>query len=170
MLPIPAAVPSMGTRRVLFLPAVEDILAITKTEVDAGTTKNISCYLTRSNGWQAGGDEATIQDGRYCSVQDFELPGTETRTLMLQYTTNLGTPTDDVARITLERGTVGVLVHFLQIDQDEEDFAVGDWYEAVPVMMGRQTIVPVEDNAVDRINQKAFIRGSWTPFQQLVAA
>lgn len=168
MFEIPAAVPSMGTRRVLFLPTVADILAIKKTEVDAGTTKNLSCYLTRS-GWQPGGDQATITDPRYCSIQDFELPGADQRTLQLQYTTNFGTAGDDVARITLEQGTVGVLVHFLQIEQDEDTFAVGDWYEAVPILAGRQTISAVEDNAVDRINQKAFIRGRWTPFRQLVA-
>lgn len=169
MLTLPAAVPSMGTRRVVALTAVADINAIKKTEIDAATSENISCYLTRNSGWQAGGDEGVIQDGRYCSVQDFELPGADSRTLMLQYTTNLNTPDDDRARIGLERGTPLVLVHFLQIDQDEDEFAVGDWYEAVPVQMGRQTIVPVEDNAIDRINQKAFIRGRWTEFRQLVA-
>lgn len=169
MLTLPSAVPSMGTRRVVFLPAVEDINAIKKTEIDAATSENISCYLTRSGGWQAGGEQATIQDGRYCSVQDFELPGTETRTLMLQYTTNFNEPDDDKARVGLERGTVGVLVHFLQIEPEEDEFTVGDWYEAVPVQMGMQSIMPVEDNAVDRINQKAFIRGRWTDFRQLVA-
>lgn len=168
MFTLPAAVPSMGTRRVVFLPTVADIEAITLTEVTAA--ENISCYLTRSGGWQATGEQAAIADARYCSVQDFELPGAETRTLALQYTFNLGLPTADEARIALERGTVGILAHFLQIDQDEETFAVGDWYEAVPVQMGMQNVVAVEDNAVDRINQKAFIRGPWTSFKQLVAA
>jgi len=169
MFTLPSAVPSMGTRRVVFLPTVADILAIKKTEIDAGTSENLSCYLTRGNGWQAGGDQAVVKDDRLCSVQDFEIPGAESRTLQLQYTTNLNEPDDDKARLALERGTRGVLVHFMQIDQDEDAFAVGDWYEAVPVEMGIQMIVPVEDNAVDRINQKAFIRGTWTPFRQLVA-
>ena len=48
MLTLPRAVPSMGTRRVLFLPTVGDILAITTTE--AAAADNISCYLTRSAG------------------------------------------------------------------------------------------------------------------------
>lgn len=168
MFTLPAAVPSMGTRRVLFLPTVADIDAIKKTEVDASSTENLSCYLTRT-GWQAGGEQQSIPDPRYCSVQDFEIPGTESRTLQLQYTTNLGTPSDDEARIALEKGATGVLVHFLQIEQDEDTFSIGDWYEAVPVQMGMQMIVPVEENAVDRINQKAFIRGRWTEFRQLVA-
>lgn len=167
MLTLPAAVPSMGTRRVVFLPTVADIEAITLTEVTAA--ENISCYLTRNGGWAATGDQATITDGRYCSAQDFEIPGTKTRTLALQYTFNLGTPTADEARLALEEGTTGILVHFLQIDQDEENFAVGDWYEAVPVQMGMQNVVAVEDNAVDRIQQKAFITGEWVSFKQLVA-
>ncbi|MDQ7877372.1 hypothetical protein Q9R08_05210 [Microbacterium sp. QXD-8] len=167
MLTLPAAVPSMGTRRVVFLPTVANIEAITLTEITAG--ENISCYLTRAGGWQPTNDQASVQDGRYCSAQDFEQPGTESRSLTIQYTFNLGTPTADEARLALEKGTTGILVHFLQIDQDEDTFAVGDWYEAVPVTMGIQSVMGVEDNAVDRIQQKAFVTGPWTEFKQLVA-
>lgn len=168
VLNLPSAVPSMGTRRVVFIPGpVADINALSVAAVEAAD--NISCYLTRQNGWAATADEATIADSRYCSVQDFELPGTEGRTLALQYTFNLNEPTDDEARVGLARGVEGVLVHFLQVDEDAEEFAVGDWYEAVPVRMGLQNVVQVEDNAVDRIQQKAFIRGKWASFKQLVA-
>lgn len=165
---LPSAVPSMGTRRVVFIPGpVADPGALTVAQVTAG--ENVSCYLTRS-GWQPTKDQATITDSRYCSAQDFELPGTKTRSLMLQYTFNLNEPTDDEARLALTEGVEGVLVHFVQVEEDSDAFAVGDWYEAVPVRMGTQDIVNVEDNAVDRINQKAFIRGEWTDLKQLVAA
>lgn len=162
----PAAVPSMGTRRVVFIPAAVDIDALTVAEVTAG--ENISCYLTR-DGWQATKDQNTIVDGRYCSAQDYEIPGTKTRQLNLQYTFNLNTPTADEARVALDEGTTGILVHFVQIDEYEEEFGVGDWYEAVPVRMGEQNIVQVEENALDRITQKAFIRGEWSQLRQLVA-
>lgn len=165
---LPAAVPSMGTRRVLFHNTVADITKITKAEAEAAD--NISCYLTRQNGWAPTGDQAVISDGRYCSSQDFELPGTKTRQLSLQYTFNLDTPADDVARLTLLEGTVGILQHFLQKDDGDDTFDTGDWYEAVPVRLGMQNIVGVEDNAVDRINQRAFITGEWTSLHQLVAA
>lgn len=165
---LPAAVPSMGTRRVLFHPAVTDITKIKLSEATAAD--NLSCYLTRQNGWAPTGDQAVINDGRYCSSQDFELPGTKTRQLNLQYTFNLDVPADDVARLTLLEGTVGILQHFLQKADGDETFALGDWYEAVPVRLGMQNIVPVEDNAVDRINQRAFITGEWTSLHQLVAA
>lgn len=165
---LPAAVPSMGTRRVLVLPTVANIHAIKKSEAEAAV--NISCYLTRSGGWNPTKDQASIADGRYCSSQDFEIPGTKTRQLMLQYVFNLHEPTEDLARLTLGEGDRFVVAHFLQIDDGEDEFAVGDWYEAVPVQMGEQNIVQVEDNAVDRINQKAFIRGEWTKLHQLVAS
>ena len=165
---LPASVPSMGTRRVVFIPGtVANIDAITVAEVTAA--ENISCYLTRSGGWAPTVNEGTITDGRYCSAQDFEQPGTTQRQLNLQYTFNLNEPTEDQARLALVRGTTGILVHFLQVEVTSETFAVGDWYEAVPVKMGVQSVVAVEDNAVDRITQKAFVTGEWTDFQQLAA-
>lgn len=163
---IPAGVPSLGTRRVVAIPAAANIDSITKTEITAG--KNISCYLTRT-GWQPTKDQDTIADGRYCSAQDFELPGTKKRQLMLQYIFNLHDTGSDVARITLPEGWNGILVHFFQKADEEDTFDVGDWYEAVPVLAGEQIIQAVEDNALDRINQKAFIRGTWTGLHQLVA-
>lgn len=164
---LPAAIPSMGTRRVLFHPTVADITKITK--IEALAAEDISCYLTRSNGWAPTKDQAVIADARYCSAQDFELPGTKSRQLSLGYTFNVDNPTDDVARLTLLEGTTGVLQHFVQKDVDDEEYDTGDWYEAVPVMLGSQDIVNVEDNAVDRITQRAFITGEWTKLHQLVA-
>jgi hypothetical protein len=57
----------------------------------------------------------------------------------------------------------------MQLDEESETFAASDFYEAVPVRMGEPMLVNVEDNAVDRVNQKAFIRGPWRSFKQLVA-
>lgn len=165
-LTLPAAVPSMGTRRVYFIPAAVDIEAITVAEITAGD--NLSCYLTR-DGWAPTKDQATITDSRYCSAQDFEIPGAKTRSLMLTYTTNLNEAGDDEARLALEEGTEGILVHLLQVDADHDTPESGDFYEAVPVRAGEQNILPVEDNALDRIQQKAFITGEWTSFHQIAA-
>lgn len=166
---IPNGVKSMGTRRVVFIPGyVADLDAITLTEVTSG--ENVSCYLTRAGGFEAGGEQQTITDGRYCSAQDFEIPGTKQKTLQTQYTFNLQDPLQDEARIALKEGTKGTLVHFVQKDEDEDDFAVGDWYEAVNVECGEQSIVAVEDNAMDRIRQKQFVQSKWTDLKQIVAA
>lgn len=165
-LTLPSAVPSMGTRRVVFIPGPRPA-TLTAAAVNAGD--NISCYLTRT-GWQPTKDQATITDSRYCSAQDFEIPGAKTRSLMLQYTFNVNEPTEDEARLALTEGVEGTLVHFVQVEEDADEFATGDWYEDVYVRMGTQDIVQVEDNALDRINQKAFIRGPWSDLKQLTAS
>jgi hypothetical protein len=164
----PTAVPSMGTRRVLALPTAANLNAIKLSEVTSAA--NISCYLTRSGGWAPTKDQASISHQPYCSSQDFEIPGAKSRQLMLQYTFNLNDEDSDVARLELQEGASLVLVHFLQKDEDDDEFAIGDWYEAVPVRMGEQNVVPMEDNALDRIQQKAFVRGDWTGLHQLVAS
>lgn len=162
---LPASVPSVGTRRVVFIPGtVADIEAITPAEITAAD--NISCYITRT-GWTPALTENVVTDPRYCSAQDFERRGTKSRTLQLTYTFNLNTPEDDVARLALTEGATGILVHFLQVDEDSTAFEAGDWYEAVPVEMGEPTVMPPEDNSVDRITQKAFITGEWVSFKQL---
>ena len=163
---IPASVPVEGTRRVVFCPTVADINAITVSEIEAG--KLIGCYVTKT-GWQPSSDQASIVDGRLCSSQDFEQPGKKTKQLSLQYTFNLGTPEDDEARIALAEGTTGVLVNVLQKEEAEEAFVVGDWYEAWPVKCGEQQVMTVEENAVDRIQQKQFVTGPVAQFKQLVA-
>lgn len=168
-LTIPAGVPSMGTRRVVFIPGtVGDIDAITVTEATAAA--NISCYLMRSNGLTKSLTENKITDSRYCSAQDFQRFGSKQKEMGLAYSTNLDTPTDDAARLALVEGTEGILVEFFQVDEDSETFAVGDWYQATPIQLGEQNIPPVEDNAIDRIEQAAAVTGSWTPLRQLVAA
>lgn len=165
---IPNGVKSMGTRRVVFIPGgVADLDAITVAEANSG--ENVSCYLTRAGGFEVGGEQQTITDARYCSAQDFEIPGTKQKTLMTQYTFNLAEPEQDEARIALKEGTRGTIVHFLQKDEDDEEFTAEDWYEAVNVETGEQTVVAVEDNAMDRIRQKQFIQSRWTDLKQLVA-
>ncbi len=166
---IPNGVKSMGTRRVVFIPGgAADLSAVTLAEVQGAD--NVSCYLTRAGGFEVGGEQQTITDGRYCSAQDFEIPGTKQKTLMTQYTFNLNEPTEDKARLALAEGTRGTIVHFLQKDEDSDTFADGDWYEAVNVECGEQIVVAVEDNAMDRIRQKLFVQSEWASFKQLGGA
>lgn len=167
-LTIPAGVPSMGTRRVVFVPGtVADIDAITVTEATAAS--NISCYIMRNNGLTKNLTQNKITDGRYCSAQDFQRFGSKSKDMSLAYSTNLDTPEDDAARLALVEGTEGILIEFFQVDEDAETFAVGDWYQATPIQLGEQHIPPVEDNAIDRIEQQVAVTGSWTQLKQLVA-
>lgn len=165
---LPASVPVEGTRRVVFItgdPA--DIQAITLTELEAGD--DVSCYVT-GDGWKPTGDQTIIPDSRLCSTQDFQRGGRKTKGLSLTYTYNLNDPTDDAARLALIEGTAGVLVNILQKPESEEDdYAVGDWYEAWPVTLGEQMVMPPETNAIDRLSQIAFVTGVVERFYQIVA-
>lgn len=160
---IPKAVKTAGTRRAVFVPGgVADKKAITVSEANSG--ENISCYLNQFN--QAG-EQASIQDRRWCSSQVFEIPGEKTKTLQVTYTFNLASPDDDEARLALTEGTRGTIIRFLQKDEDDTTFEGGDWYDAVDVECGEQIVIEGEENALDRIQQKLFIQSIWEPFQQL---
>jgi hypothetical protein len=164
---IPESVPVDGTRTVRFVPTIADPAALKLTEVNAVSSKDIGCYIT-GDGWNPTTDQASIADPRLCSPQDFEQPGRETNGLSIRYVFNLNEETDDVARITLPKGTTGYLVNRLQKDASEA-WEVEDWYEAWPVKAGVQTVMPSEANAVDRIDQKVFITGPVVRFRQVVA-
>jgi len=162
---IPQAVKTAGTRKAVFITGgAADLSAITAIEANGGD--NISCYLTQFN--QAG-EQASIQDRRWCSSQVFEVPGEKTKTLQITYTFNLDTVADDEARLALTEGTKGTIVRFLQMDEDTTTFAADDWYDAVDVECGEQVVIEGEDNALDRIVQKLFIQSEWAAFKQLVA-
>lgn len=165
---IPKSVKTGGTRRVLFVPGgVANKAAITKAEALAA--ENVSCYLTRQGGFEQGGEQQTIADDRYCSTQSFEVPGTKQKTLQVQYVFNLNEPTEDEARLALAEGTKGTVIRFFQKDEDDDTFDTGDWYDAVDIECGEQTVVEGEENAVDKIRQKLFIQSIWEPFKQIVA-
>lgn len=164
---IPAGVPSMGTRRAVFIPGpVADLEAITATEVTSGV--DISCYVLRSSGITESLTQNMITDGRLCSAQDFQQFGSKAKEMSLAYSFNLNEPTADAARLALEEGTSGVLVVIYQVDEDSETYAADDWYKATPITTGEQHIPPVEDNAIDRIEQKVAVTGAWTGLKQLV--
>ncbi len=164
VLSIPASVPVDGSRTLRFIPTAVNPAAIKLSEITAGT--DIGCYIT-GDGWQPSGDEQTITDARLCAPQDFEQPGRESNSLAIRYVYNLAVVGDDVARITLPKGTTGILVLRLQKDS-EQPWAVGDKYEAWPIKAGVQRVMPGESNAVDRIDQKAFVTGQVQRFKTIV--
>ncbi len=167
MYDIPEAVPVDGTRRTYFIegdPA--DINAITLAEIEAAV--EIHNYLT-SDGFQNGGDQAVIPDERHGTSRTLERGGRETDTLTTIYTYNLNDPTDDKARLAMAKGTKGVIVELLQVEEDAPN-AVGDWYEAYPITCGKQIPMQTAPNALDRITQRQNMRGAKAEFRQLVAA
>lgn len=161
---IPSARTTAGSRRAVFIPGgVADLDAITLAEMSSG--ENVSCYLTVFN---KTAEQAAIQDRRWCSSEVFEIPGEKTKTLQLTYVTNLHDPSEDRARLALAEGAFGTLVRVLQKDEDESTFEGGDFYDAVNILTGEQNVIEGEDNALDRIIQKEFIRSRWSGIKQLV--
>lgn len=164
---LPASVPVEGTRRYIWIEGgAADINAITLGELIAGV--DVSCYIT-GDGWQPTGDQAFITDARACTTQDIQRFGRKTKGLAIRYVYNLNEPTEDEARLALAEGSTGDLVSILQKPEEDEDYEVGDWYQAWPSQLGEQMPMPAETNAVDRINQQVAVTGKVTGFCQVVA-
>jgi len=163
----PASVSSDGTRRGVWIEGgVANINAITIAEILSGT--DVSCYLTVP-GWDPSEDQATITDSRRCTSTDIQVPGRKSASPTLEYTFNLDEPTEDVARLALTERSTGVFVDILQKPEEDEDIAVGDWYRAFPLKLGAQVPSASATNALDRINQKAFLVGPVSEISQVVA-
>lgn len=162
----PIAVPVDGTRRVIWVATVANILAVTTAEANGGI--KLDRYLT-GDGWNPKSAQETIKDDRLRSTQTFEQPGRKSRSLTIRYTYNLKTPASDQARITLAEGTSGYLLNVLQkADLDGDSVTTTDWYEAWPALCGEQLVLPAEKNAVDRIDQTIFVTGKVVAFRNFV--
>lgn len=151
MADVPESMPSDGTLKVTFVASP----TINAQALTAG--EDLSCYLT-SDGWNPGTDEATVTDSRLCSKQDFEQPGRVTESLEIGYVFNTQDNDEDVARQTLERGTVGYLAVRWGYDYDQP-WATGQEYDLYPIKTGVQRKQPPEQNSVLKMMQKCFITG-----------
>lgn len=96
----PASVPTDGFLGVLWVPSLANPLAPTVAEVNALSRVDISCYLT-GGGYANATEEATINDPRLCSRQDFEQPGKIKHSLSLMYVHNPKAPAENAAYLAL---------------------------------------------------------------------
>lgn len=148
---VPESMPSDGTLKVTFVSSP----TVNAASLTAG--EDLSCYLT-SDGWNPGTDEATVTDSRLCSKQDFEQPGRVTESLEIGYVYNTQQTDEDIARQSLERGTVGYLAVRWGYDYDQA-WATGQEYDLYPIKTGVQRKQPPEQNSVLKMMQKCFITG-----------
>lgn len=149
--------PADGMLKVVVLTTVANIDAITVTEANAVTGKDLSCYLT-ADGLNISVEEAAIVDERLCSRQVFEKRGRKTHGLELTYidNTNSEDSTENDAADTLEEGTQHVVL-VRRGKAFEDPFVAGDIYNAYPIEAGIQRPVPLEANSVIKTVQKLFI-------------
>lgn len=163
----PQSVSTNGTMAVKFVTTMANYLAPKLTEINAGSSIDLSCYVT-GDGLNTDVSENNIDDPRLCSKQIFESPGDYTQTLELTYVFNPDEPTSDEARIGLPRGTKGFIVIRWAIDS-EQVWAIGDIVDVYPVTMGKQRKQTAGRNGVHKIMQKPFVTGGVKEDVALVA-
>lgn len=164
----PASVISDGMVKVAWVTAIASLSAPTAAELTAGTTKDLSCYLTDA-GWEPAVNEDTATDNRLCSTQNFTAPGRETTTLPLLYVYNPDSPSDDVARLTLTYQATGFIVVRWGVDY-ETAFAAADVVDVYPVKLGRQMKQAATANTPLTIAQTAYVRAPGVEYDAVVAA
>lgn len=149
--------PADGAVKVVWVPTIANPDAPTVAEVTAVSAVDLSCYLT-SDGWTTGSDEQTVSDDRLCDTQNYERPGSSSRTLSLKYVENPGSTTDNKAYTTLTPRTTGFFV-VRRGPIYSTALAAGDKVQVWPVQMGIYDWQPPERNSVLRVQQKAFVTG-----------
>lgn len=163
----PQSVSTNGTMLVKFVTTMASYLAPKLTEINAGSSVDLSCYIT-GDGLNTDTSENNIDDPRLCSKQVFEAPGDFTQTLEIKYIMNPKDPTNDAARIALPRGTKGFIAIRWAVDA-ELAWTIGDLLDVYPVTMGKQRKQTAARNGIHTIMQKAFVTGSVKEDVALVA-
>lgn len=150
-----ASVISDGMLRIDYVAAIADPAAPTAAELNAGTSKALSCYFT-DQGVDATTNEETATDPRLCSRQVFEGRGRYTDSLMLTYVYNILSSSDDVARLALATGTSGYIVMRWGDDYDAA-WTAGDIVDVYPITAGVQQKQKPTANTPLTMTQKMFI-------------
>lgn len=152
---IPTAVPTDENYLVKFVPTIAGANGPTVSEMNAGTDIT---YSFTADGWNPGGDQATVADDRLTSPSTFEQPGKVTDTLDVVYVTNPAVPADDVAATTLAKDVVGFVVVRKGIAHDTA-IATSQKVTVYPIKCGVQRDLPPEANNVFKVGQKLFVTG-----------
>jgi hypothetical protein len=145
-----------GNVKVVIVMAIANTAAPKLTELNATTSKDISCLLT-GDGWALSVDQATVADQRLCDTENYERPGRSTWSLETTYVRT----EDDLQDIAFTTLVPGLSAYFVQRNgvPATQPFAVGDEVTVVPFKAGKRRQVPAAPNEVFRRVQKQFIRG-----------
>jgi hypothetical protein len=149
--------PSDGNVRISVVTTIADTENPTVAELNAGTSVDISCYLT-GDGWAPGGSQATVEDRRLCSVQIYGTPGTATYSLELTYIENPQSATDNDAFDALDPGTDLYIVERRGIAYDTA-FAAAQKVTIHPVTPGIYRQLPPEQDSQLKVAQTMFYWG-----------
>jgi hypothetical protein len=153
----PVAVPADGNLKVYYVATLADTENPALAELNAGTSKDLSCYIT-SDGFQTTLDEQTITDNRLCSRATFERPGRWQKQMTLSYVHNPDSAPNNVAYLTLSYLATGFIVARWGVPYDDA-WAAGDIVDVYPIQAGKPMKNPPAENTVLTVTQKMFITG-----------
>lgn len=154
----PASIPADGNLKIQWVPVIAVLTAPTIAEVNAASSKELSCYLT-AEGYTPATDEQTITDDRLCSRQTFERRGRFSDSLDLAYIYNPVSAPDNLAYSTMTPGTLGYVVARWGV-AFETAFAAAQIIDVYPVECGIRKKQPPTANSVLTVMQKMFVRSS----------
>lgn len=146
----PEGTPTLGNVKVKAVASIADLTAPKlATEIDAGTSVDISCYLY-ADGWTPSGSTAkNTKKRRLCSRRDVEQLSVTTYSVgALRYTHDpqgADADTGNEARELLQEGTKIYFVERQGLDALDEPFAVGDRVLTHYLELGAQ----IESNDTD---------------------
>lgn len=147
--------PADGNVRVQWVTTIADTDAPTAVELNAASSKDLSCYLT-ADGFTTGLDEQVISDDRLCDTETFEQPGRSQFSLDVTYIDNSNTALANDAFDTLVPGTAGYIV-VRRGKAYDDTFAAADKVDVWPVKCGKYNDQPPEANSVLKVSQKMFV-------------
>ena len=153
--------PADGNTLVRLVTAIADTSAPkVATELNAGSSVDISCYLT-AGGWKPSLSEQVISDERVCTTQTYEQKGRSQRGLEAEYidnTNSANATTFNKAKDTLVPGTPMFVVVRTGLPYGTA-LAAGQKVTVYPITPGEYSELPPEANSVFKIAQKLFVTG-----------
>lgn len=153
--------PADGNVKVVIVTTIANTSAPTAAELNAGTSVDISCYLT-GDGLTPSLDEQVITDARLCETETFEQPGRVQRGLAVQYIDNTNTASPNAAKTALVPGTA-LFVAIRRGKAFDTTFAAADKVSISPIKPGQYNPLPPEANSVLKLAQKLFVTGRTIP-------
>lgn len=149
--------PSDGSIRTVLVAALADPGAPAVAELTAGTTADISCYLT-PGGFAGTTDQATVPDPRECSTEEFGQPGRKTRSLSITGIDNTNSANDVAFNLLVDTMVEGVAIFAVRRRGIPFDtaWASGQVVDVWPFKPGVKQEVAAEANSVQR--------STWTCF------
>jgi hypothetical protein len=153
--------PADGTIRTVICTAIADTTAPDVDELNAGTTKDISCYLV-PGGFDLGMDQATTADERECSTDVFGQPGRKTPSLSITGIDNTNSANEATYNDLVDILTEGTQLYAVRRRGVAYDtaWAVDDTVTVIPFKPGEKQEVAAEANSVTRSMWPCFVTGA----------